>query len=356
MVSMMSKLMKMMKTKTLLNKYENLLNVTEDNGGRKTLIIDGTNMFIRVFSACPVLNDNGEHVGGIVGFLNSLRFLLKTFQPSRCIMVFDERGGSTRRKKIFPGYKAGRSTKIKTFNRFSEFKNAEDEERSMKYQFSRIIEYLNILPIYVLSITGIEADDTIAYIAKNECSDEKLVIVSTDKDFMQLIDDKVTVYNPTQKKLYDVKSIIERFGIIPENMITYRTLDGDASDCIPGVKGVGIKTIIKEFPKIKVEPFTVDDLIAEAKLHIKNNSKKKLFKTIVESVDLIDLNFKLMQLDDVDIAGEAKLKIHRVLSNRINKINRLAFRRMLVEDRIHFNIKDPDAWLSQGFTKIEFNA
>lgn len=343
---------------TLLSKYENLLNKgTDDSESRKTLIIDGTNMFIRVFSAVPVLNDNGDHVGGIIGFLNSLRFLLKTHQPTRCIITFDEKGGSSRRKKLYSGYKAGRATKVKTFNRFDEFKNVEDEERSMRYQFSRIIQYLDNLPIYVLSISGIEADDTIAYIAKTECNnDDKVVIVSTDKDFMQLINEKLSVYNPTQKKLYDVDAIVERFGILPENMLTYRTLDGDASDEISGVKGVGIKTIIKEFPKIKNELFTIDSLLAEAKLHIKNNSKKKVFQSIIDSEDQINLNFKLMQLDDVDIHGDAKLKISRVVNSKINRINRLTFRKMLVEDRIHFIIKDPDTWLSQGFQKIEFNA
>lgn len=345
-------------TKTnLKDLYKNIVNDrVSDQGGEKTLLIDGTNMFIRVFTAVPSLNDNGEHVGGLLGFLRSLRFLISQFQPTRAIIIFDEKGGSARRKKLFPGYKAGRATKIKTFNRFDEFKNLEDEQQSMVKQFRRIIEYLNILPIYVLSISGVEADDTIAWIIKNKCVNHKSVIVSSDKDFFQLITEHVTVYNPVQKKLYDADGIKERFGIIPENMITYRTLDGDASDDIPGVKGVGLSTLIKTFPELVNTEFTVDDLLLKSKIEVDNKSKKKIFKTILDSEDRINLNFRLMQLDDVDISGEAKLKIHDSLEGGVTRLNRLKFRKMLVEDRLHLQIKDPDQWLNTAFTKIEIHA
>ena len=139
-------------------------------------------------------------------------------------------------------------------------------------------------------------------------------------------------------------------------MITYRTLDGDDSDEIPGVKGVGIKTIIKEFPKIQNEIFTIDDLLAETKKHVLNCSKKKVFQNIIDAIPQIELNFKLMQLDDVDISGEAKLKINKIINSKINGINRLQFRKLLIGDRLHFTIKDPDTWLSQGFNKIDINA
>ena len=101
-------------------RYLSILKEIKDKGGElqstepndKVLIIDGLNTFIRCFSAMPTLNDDGAHVGGIVGFLRSIGYAIKTIRPTRCVIVFDGKGGSNRRKKVFSGYKANRNINL----------------------------------------------------------------------------------------------------------------------------------------------------------------------------------------------------------------------------------------------------
>ena len=114
-------------------KYLSILEEIKNKGGKldseepndKILIIDGLNTFIRCFSAIPTLNDDGAHVGGIVGFLRSVGYAIRTIRPTRTVIVFDGKGGSNRRKKIFPEYKAGRKMSER-LNRSYDFNTKED--------------------------------------------------------------------------------------------------------------------------------------------------------------------------------------------------------------------------------------
>ena len=127
----------------------------------------------------------------------------------------------------------------------------EDEQLSMKRQFVWLIDLLDSLPITTMIYDGIEADDVIGHIAKHVLAeDEECYIVSTDKDFLQLVDEKTKVYSPTKKKLYDRELVKEEWGMYPQNLLLFRTLDGDNSDNVPGVKGCGLKTVLKRFPEL----------------------------------------------------------------------------------------------------------
>jgi DNA polymerase-1 len=229
------------------------------------LIIDGLNTFIRVFSVVPSLNDDGQHVGGVIGFLKSVGANIRQFQATRCIIVFDGIGGSSRRRKLYPDYKMNRKNRNK-LNRHEEFKDLVDESASMRSQFSRIVEYLDTLPVTVISIDNIEADDTIAYITKQyyETSNNKITIVSSDRDFLQLVNENIRVWSPVKKKLYTPDKIQDEYGIPVNNYLMYRMLTGDTSDNINGVPGVGLKTLINRFPNIVEEEYSVDKLINES--------------------------------------------------------------------------------------------
>ena len=193
------------------------------------LIIDGLNTFIRAFSVNPSLNEDGSHVGGLVGFLKSIRFAINKFKPTRCIIVFDGKGGSKPRQKVYSGYKGGRKVRSR-LNRVVDWTvNPQDESEAMKLQLSRLIEYLENLPLTILSIDNLEADDVMAYVSNTSLKDSKVTIMSTDKDFYQLVDDRVRVYSPTKKKTYDVDMVYEEFGLYPQNLLTGRTIDGDRS-------------------------------------------------------------------------------------------------------------------------------
>ena len=135
-------------------RYLSILNEIKKKGGsvdydepnKRVLIVDGLNTFIRVFSVMPTVNENGVHVGGIVGFLQSVGYAINMFNPSRVIIVFDGKGGSSRRRKIFSDYKQRRRTSYRV-NRLEGLENLEDEKRSMRVQLRRIVDYLELLPV-----------------------------------------------------------------------------------------------------------------------------------------------------------------------------------------------------------------
>ena len=130
----------------------------------------------------------------------------------------------------------------------------------MRNQFKRLIEYLQILPITMTYIDYVEADDIIAYLA-NHYFKKEVTILSSDKDFLQLVNHRIKVFTPTKKKMYTEKEVREDFGVSAQNLIFYRVLMGDKSDNIKGVNGVGIKTI-----ESKMKFLTENDLSLDLSL------------------------------------------------------------------------------------------
>jgi DNA polymerase-1 len=304
-----------------------------------------------VFSAVPALNDDGMHIGGVTGFLRSIAAVIRKHKPTRCVIVFDGKGGSVRRKRMYPNYKANRANKT-AFNRYKEFASLEDEQQSMKRQFGRMIEYLQCLPITTLAIDNIEADDAIAYIANEIFTEQenKVTIVSTDRDFLQLVNNRISVWSPIKKKMYTPNIMREEFGIDAKNYLLYRALTGDKSDNIPGVNGVGLKTMIKRLPIItENKQLSVEEFVEYAS----NAEKKyKVHETIETNSDTIQLNYKLMQLKDVDIAGTTKLLIQEKIREEINSMDVLNFKKMFMADKMYTVIKDLDTWMSTSFNSL----
>ena len=125
--------------------------VDNEKPNDSVLLIDGMNLFIRVFSAIPTTNEDGVHVGGIVGFLRSLAFNINMIRPTRTIIVFDGKGGSNRRRKIFPEYKMGRKMSYR-LNRAHDFLTREEEQQMMIRQLNRVVEYLECLPVSIICL------------------------------------------------------------------------------------------------------------------------------------------------------------------------------------------------------------
>ena len=324
---------------------------TESSKDSHLLIIDGLNTFIRVFSAVPALNDDGQHIGGVTGFLRSIAANIRQHKPTRCVIVFDGKGGSKRRKAIYPNYKANRANKT-AFNRYQEFASLEDESMSMKKQFGRLAQYLNCLPITTLSVDNVEADDIMAYIA-NELYTEKenrATIVSTDRDFLQLVNDRISVWSPIKKKLYTPSLMKEEFGFSPENYLLYRTFIGDKSDNIPGIKGVGPKSLIKHFPIIcEDREITVDEIVEYAD----NVDKKyKVHETVLQNKETLQLNYDLMQLKEVNIHGGAKMLTLDKVKGKVDRTNTYEFKKMFMADKMYTVIKDLDSWLHTSFNAL----
>jgi len=341
--------------------YKNILeSVEKEHEGNverhknsRVLIIDGLNTFIRCWSSIPTMNDNGDHVGGTTGVLKSIGYAIRQTQPTRVVVVFDGKGGSTSRKKKFGDYKAQRdSNKLRVNRQYADMMNDEDERESMKRQFVWLNEMLDKLPITTMIYDGVEADDIMAYITTNILKeDEQAILMSTDKDFLQLVDEKTIVWSPTKKKIYNKKRVKEEFGIESQNLLLYRVLDGDKSDNIPGVYGCGLKTVTKRFPELMEEKkLSVDDLLqlAEQK-NEESKGKIKLYKDIMESKRQILLNRELMQLDDVDISGVIKMNTLDRFNEPIKPLNKMDFMKVLLKYKVVNNFGDINSWLNETF-------
>ena len=343
--------------KDLNEKYISFLEKTKDDTHKavnhlndRVLIVDGLNTFIRSFAVNPAINEDGLHIGGMMGFLKSLRYTSDILKPSRVIIVFDGKNGSGRRQKIYPQYKATRKVK-KRLNRNVDWGTApQDEEQSMKQQMGRLIEYLEQLPLTLVCVDGIEADDTMAYISQQVLKDSDIFIMSTDKDFLQLVDDRVKVWSPTKKKLYTKREVLEEFGIPSRNILTYRILDGDKSDNINGIQGAGLKTIIKYVPQITEDKdFTAKDL-----LDFVNNtdSKIKVLENIKKGSNLLKRNYLLMQLQNVDIPNHTKMKIQGAVNSKVPQLIKYKFQTMFLKDKLTNAIPNLDNWIME-FVRLD---
>lgn len=319
----------------------------------KVLIVDGLNSFIRVFSAVPLVNDDGEHIGGYVGFLRSIAAVIRQFKPTRCIVVFDGKGGSARRKKMHSGYKEGRVMSTR-FNRRDDVgeQTVETELESMKLQMGKLSEYLQCLPITLLSIDNIEADDTIAYLTTEifRPKGSEVIIMSDDKDFIQLVDDKTSVWRPVEKKFYTPKDVLEKFGIPSHNFIHYKIFMGDGSDNIKGINGIGIKTLQAKFPLL-LEDKRVDlqEIQEYASTRI---DEHKVYKTVVDSKATMELNWSLMSLENLDISGTHKMIIADIANRPIPKLDTFNFKKMIMLDKAYTAITNADSWLQQSFSTL----
>ena len=234
-----------------------------------------------------------------------------------------------------------------------QFATIEDEQEAMRWQFSRLVSYLDNLPVTFLAIDGIEADDTIAYIAQMyETVSKQVTIVSTDRDFYQLISPQLQVWSPIKKKMYDEAALLEEFGVHPKNYVVYRTFTGDASDNIPGVDGIGPKTILKTFPELAdTTEFTLEDL------QIKCESKRllkegKAFQKVLDNYSIIEKNYQLMNIKLLNIPAQNCSTIRGIMQQPIPMLNRAEFQRLFMEDKMWNAMKNLPEWLTNTWLSL----
>lgn len=323
------------------------------NRNSRTLIIDGLNNYIRIWVMTPTLNEDGEHIGGVIGFLRTLGVAIRTIKPTRVIIAFDGAGGSKRRKKIYPEYKANRGGGTR-LNRVHDWGSDEEEKKMMIYQMKRLIQYLRNLPISIMMIDDIEADDTIAYVANEffgEEQDNKLWIMSTDKDFYQLINKNISIYNPVKKKIIDLEIFKENYGgINNENFILLKSMIGDPGDNIPGIRGFGEKTVMKTFPILtENKKLSVSDIIEYTNGIEK---KSKLHQKLLDNSQQYELNYQLIKLDSSFIFPAARMKILSIWNEYPPKVNKINIIQNLIYDKASQHFKDINGWLDENFSYL----
>ena len=228
----------------------------------RLFLVDGSNYLYRAYYAIRDLsNSKGFPTNAIYGFTTMLLKLLKDWKPEYIAVVFDLKG-PTVRHETYDLYKANRKATPDT----------------LIPQIPYVKEVVRALSIPVIEMQGIEADDIIGTLALRFASqDSKVVIVSGDKDLMQLVSDHVTMMDTMKEKTYDAAAVKERFGVGPEQVPEILGLMGDSSDNIPGVPGIGAKgalALIEEFGSIEILIENVDK--------IKNAKARKAIKEFAE--------------------------------------------------------------------------
>ena len=197
---------------------------------KSLVLIDGSSYLYRAFYALPGLTaPSGQPTGAIYGVLMMLHKLIKDERPNLLGIVFDA-PGKTFRHELFPEYKANRA------------RTPED----LIIQIEPLLAAIENLGLPLIRVNGVEADDVIGTLAKEaEQRGMNTLIATSDKDFTQLVSDKITLLDTMKNRLTDRSGVIEKFGLPPEQIIDFLTLSGDASDNIPGVPTVGPKTAVK---------------------------------------------------------------------------------------------------------------
>lgn len=289
----------------------------------RNLIIDGNNRFISAYIVNPMITSNGVPVGGINGFFRSLQKCVREVKPDRIFIVWDGTNGSVRRRRTNPNYKAGR--KPLSLNRSVDLLTEEEKEQNKIWQQIKIIEYSEHLPVIQLCIDDLEADDVIGFLCK-ELKFEEKVLVSSDKDFYQLLDDKTIIYRPTQKEWVDKNDLVTKLGIYPSNIALARAIEGDKSDDLGGIDGVGLKTVLKRFEAFGEEKKLDLNYIKEfCEQECEKKKPLKVYKKILDGIDLIKENYILMQLEEVNISFVNQQRVRSIMSNFNYHFNKSAF-------------------------------
>ena len=339
--------------------YDNILKNLKETPPRALndhiLLIDGMNTLIRSFSLLKAMNPTGTHVGGFVGFLRSLGYVTRIFDPTRVIVVWDGKGGSGNRQNINPNYKAQRANSRITH--WGLYDSKEEETEALIGQLFRVQDYLDCLPIHQIMIEKLEADDIIAYLSKRASGSQvkKVTIVSSDKDFLQLVDDTVEVYAPIKKKTFTKSNVIDEIKVLPQNYNLVKALLGDSSDNLPGVKGLGIKTILSEWKSFTYDPnASLQDVWDHCETQMELEKPKKIFAKILHSFDKVVDNFAMMDLHQTQLDESEIDYVTEIMKSPIPDLQTGAFLHLLDQDKIEGITKNTDTWLEnfRGLTTV----
>ena len=296
---------------------------------KRVLIVDALNAYLRAYIVDPSLSVHGQPIGGLRGFIKILQKLIRDMRPNQVVVVWDGPNGSRKRKTMDKNYKAGR--KPIRLNRAYHNLTEDEELKNKIWQQGRIITYLNNMPIIQTMIEEVEADDVIAYVSQmSYYKGWQKIIVSNDKDFMQLCDEETVLWRPTAGEMLNKNRIVEQLGVHPTNMAMARAIVGDASDNLPGIKGAGFATVKKRLDFLAEERYYNIDEVVEYCENVPSNLS--FFKKIIAQKDLVEKNYKMMQLYSPQLSIQAKDTVRHAVENFECDFNKTALIRMMKKD------------------------
>ncbi|MFC1894866.1 DNA polymerase I [Candidatus Dependentiae bacterium] len=281
-------------------------------------LIDGSYLLYRSYYGLrPLQTSSGMKTQAVYGFCRAIKKMIKEFDPKNIALVWDSKG-KTFRSEIYHDYKATRQV----------------PPSDLFVQKDAIIKFVDSIGIKQVSKVGYEADDLIGSIV-NDCKELQIIIVGPDKDLYQLLaDDTVLIYDPFKDKMVDAKDFKKEKGFGPKKVAFFYSLVGDASDNIPGVKGIGKKTaqnIVQDFDSL-------DDLYK----NIEKVKKERLSKLLKEGKENAFLSFKLFSLRDYKL--DLKIEDFKFDTNNWaraeNFFSEYEFTSLLSDLRKRFKIKN----------------
>jgi 5'-3' exonuclease len=328
-------------------------NVQEDGDDtvkdKRVLFIDGLNLFFRNFAMLNMVNPSGVHIGGLGGFFRSLGAMIRQIDPTEVYVIFDGAGSTASRKNIVPEYKSGRNTQRIT--NWEVFEDLNDEHDSKVDQIVRVIQYLKTLPVKTIIVDKVEADDIIAYLSSKVINqrEDRSFIVSSDKDFLQLINENIVVYRPMEKKYYTKEIMEKKYKMPTKNFILYKTLLGDASDKVKGVKGLGEKGLLKKFPELSEGEMTWNDILNICENKFKDHV---VYARVLQGVSDLEKNYKLMDLSNPMLDENDKNYLDKVVESKDLNYIPEQFMSLYKEDQLGGMIRNLDFWLKDVFQKL----
>lgn len=304
-----------------------------------TLLVDG-NSLLKISLVDKRMNSKGEEYGAVFLFLRQLGQLLMKKDFNHCVVAFDGYGSGVLRYRYYQDYKANRDKHYELIGtgtteydrRINEYcrkvieyhrknkknvKRSETEDEIFQRQRDILMNILEELYVRQYMFDEVEGDDVIAYYVQHKKPNEKVVIVSGDRDLAQLISDDICLYIPSLKKFVTPSNSVEILGMTHENILLKKIICGDDSDNIKGIKGVGETTLLNLFPELKSSKGDLEAVIGRSRelLEERKQQKKKPLKTlenIVNSItdgsqgkDIYEINRKIIDLSEPLLTKEA---------------------------------------------------
>lgn len=308
-----------------------------------TLLIDGNSLLKTGFHGIKNMYNGADHIGGLYHFLNTLRKQIDNNLATKVVVFWDGKGNSIPRRKILPDYKVNREGNTTT-----------EENESFNRQRVRVQEYLEELYVRQAQFDLCEADDCLSHYCEVS-DDDDIMVFTSDRDLLQLISPKVSLYILSLHKIFRYGSLVPLNGVeIPhENVRVVKTICGDSSDNIHGIKLVGIKSLTKIYPKILTDEVMVNDIITEIKSKEKNNKREtNILKGVTKNgelgMEVLTKNYEIIGMGEQFLTDEAIVGIKEISEETIDPEGRHwknALGLMMSDGILNFLPKTNDSWV-----------
>lgn len=298
------------------------------NSPRPVLIVDAMNLFVRSYSAYPTMSSHGYQMGGCIGFLKTLRRIVSELQPSAVYIAW-EGGGSQRRRSLYSEYKMNR--KPERLNRFYE-DDIPDSQENEKHQLMALLPMLKCVPVCQIYVSDCEGDDVVAYLCRGPMRGVEKVIASSDKDLYQLLNADTRIYSLHKKTYVTAADVIVEFRVQAQNFALAKALCGDPSDNVPGIKGLGFKTVAKMYPFLGTEQeILLQDVIDYAAAHVEDST---IHRRVVDQQEDLRRNWRLVFLDGSMLSGTQQQSVDHLVGTFKPRIDRMGLVKQLVKEGI----------------------